>query len=235
MMQAPAPPPPQTAPWAPQAAPPPQAPPWAPQADNWAPQADNSPLNAAEPGEFTKMMQSPLAPKGPATPPSMFPSTPSGPSPLRAAEPGEFTRMLEAQGGRGSGPSSPLPAASFPMPPQGNYQEPGEFTRMLESPLAPHGLVSGPTPGQLASRGPQAGQQPPVAGGAPAEAGGPSEFTKMFKAPPAAPPPAVEVKPKRPAGRPPIPKKKANYALWILIGIAVLLLLVLIIYLVLKK
>jgi hypothetical protein len=106
---------------------------------------------------------------------------------------------------------------------------------MLESPLASHDLVSGPTPAQMASR-PQAAQPPPMAGGAPEAQGGPSEFTKMFKAPPAAPAPAPEAKVvKKPAGRLPIPKKKTNYVLWILIGLAVVLLLTLILYLFLRK
>ena len=78
-------------------------------------------------------------------------------------------------------------------------------------------------------------QQAQAAGGAPAAQEGGSEFTKMFKAAPPPPPAPPEPKPvKRVAARPPIPKKKTNYLLWILIGVAVLLALALIVYLIIK-
>jgi len=120
-------------------------------------------------------------------------------------------------------------------------REAGEFTRMLEAPFAAEGLAGQPLAAppprpQVASgdatRAFQAQQQPPSA--APPQQG-PSEFTKMFKAPPPPPPAPPEVKAvKKPAGRPPIPKKKTNYVLWILIGLAVVLALALIIYLIVR-
>lgn len=157
-----------------------------------------------------------------------------------SSEPGEFTKMLQTPGippsGRPPGPPQPM----FPPSPTGGAHEPGEFTRMLEAPFAPQGLAAQP----LAAPPPRPQatgeatrafqmQQAQAPGGAPAEQG-PSEFTKMFKAPAAAPPAPPEPKVvKKPAGRPPIPKKKGgNKLLWILIAIAVVLALALIIYLI---
>jgi hypothetical protein len=129
----------------------------------------------------------------------------------------------------------------FPPSVQGGVNAPGEFTRMLEAPFAAQGLAAQPLAAPPprpqatgeATRAFQV-QQPQAQGGAPAEPGGPSEFTKMFKAPAAPPPAPPEPKVvKRPAGRPPIPKKKGgNKLLWILIAIAVVLALALIIYLI---
>jgi hypothetical protein len=172
----------------------------------------------------------------------MFPSSaPAGGSFPSSNEPGEFTKMLQTPGvppsGRPQGPPQPM----FPPSSQGGVNEPGEFTRMLEAPFAPQGLagqpLAAPPPRPQATgeatRAFQA-QQAQAQGGAPVEQGGPSEFTKMFKAPAAPPPAPPEPKVvKRPAGRPPIPKKKgANKLLWILIAIAVVLALALIIYLI---
>jgi hypothetical protein len=121
----------------------------------------------------------------------------------------------------------------------GGPREPGEFTRMLESPFAPQGLAGQP----LASPPPQRQQASGDAtrafqiqqgqAGAPAQQG-PSEFTRMFKAAPAPPPEAAPKPVKKPAGRPPIVRKKKNYLPWILIGLAVLLLLALLLYFALK-
>lgn len=57
----------------------------------------------------------------------------------------------------------------------------------------------------------------------------------MFQAAPAAPPEqAPKAAVKKPAGRPPIPKKKTNYLVWILVAIAVVLAIALVLALILK-
>jgi len=127
----------------------------------------------------------------------------------------------------------------FPPSAKGGVNEPGEFTRMLEAPFAPQGLAGQPLAAppprpQATGEATRAFQVQPAQapGGAPAEQG-PSEFTKMFKAPAAPPPAPPEPKVVKPAGRPAIPKKKGgNKLLWILIAIAVVLALALIIYLI---
>jgi hypothetical protein len=131
----------------------------------------------------------------------------------------------------------------YPPSAPGGVKEAGEFTRMLESPFAAaQGLagqpLAAPPPRQQATgdatrafQAQQAQQTPPAA---PVQQG-PSEFTKMFKAPtPTAPEPPAPKAVKKLGGRLPIPKKKTNSLLWILIAIAVLLLLALIIYLIMK-
>ena len=145
-----------------------------------------------------------------------------------------------APGGRPAGADPSM----FPPSAPGGVKEAGEFTRMLESPYgAAQGLagqpLAAPPPRQQATgdaatrafQAQQAQQAPPAA---PAQQG-PGEFTKMFKAPtPAAPEPPAPKAVKKPGGRLPIPKKKTNSLLWILIAIAVVLLLALIIYLIVK-
>ena len=112
----------------------------------------------------------------------------------------------------------------------GGVKEPGEFTRMLESPYAGQGMAQ-----PLAAPPPRPQPEFQQAPAAPAQQQGPSEFTKMFKAPAPAPPPPAEPKAvKKPAGRPPIPKKKTNTLLWVLVGVAVLIALALVVYLVVK-
>jgi hypothetical protein len=188
------------------------------------------------------MLQSPLAPTAPASqaPPMFPPSAPAG-SPLTGAEPGEFTKMLQSPIAPSPNRPSAPPPSMFPPSSPGGLREPGEFTRMLNSPGAPEGLVAQPLaappprpqPTGEATRAFQA-QQGQAQAGAPAQQG-PSEFTKMFKAPPPAPPAAPEPKAvKKPAGRPPIPKKKTNYLLYILIAAAVVLALALVIYLIVR-
>ena len=134
----------------------------------------------------------------------------------------------------------PPPAQSMFPPSAGGVKEAGEFTRLLNSPFASEGLAAqpaaAPPPRAQAAAGDatRAFQAQQAQGGAPAQQG-PSEFTKMFKAPPAAAPAPPEPKVvKKPAGRPPIPKKQTNYVLWILIVVAVVLALALIIYIVVK-
>lgn len=126
----------------------------------------------------------------------------------------------------------------FP-PSASGVKEAGEFTRLLNSPFAAEGLAAQPAAAppprpQATGDATRAFQAQQAQGGAPAQQG-PSEFTKMFKAPPPAPPAPPEPKAvKKPAGRPPIPKKQTNYLLWILIAIAVVLALALAIYIVVK-
>jgi hypothetical protein len=149
--------------------------------------------------------------------------------------------MLESPMARGSKPSSPSPSM-FPPSAPGGVKEAGEFTRMLEAPFAPQGLAAQPLaapppraqPTGDATRAFQAQQAQQAQPGAAAQQG-PSEFTRMFQAPAAPPPqPAAPKAVKKPGGRLPIPKKKTNHLLWILIGIAVVLALALIVYLLVK-
>ena len=143
--------------------------------------------------------------------------------------------MLESPLARGgSSPQAPM----FPASPAGAAKEPGEFTRMLESPLAAQGLAGSPlaAPPPRAPTGDATRAFHAPAGavpGGPAQEG-PSEFTKMFKAPVAPPAPAAPKAVKKPALRPPIPKKKTNYLLYVLIGVGVLIVLGLLLYLAFK-
>ena len=188
------------------------------------------------------MLQSPLAPTGPASqaPPMFPPSAPAG-SPLTSAEPGEFTKMLQSPMPPPTGrPAAPPPQSMFPPSTSGGVREAGEFTRMLNSPFEAQGLaaqpIAAPPPqrAQPSGEATRAFQAQQAQAGAPAQQG-PSEFTKMFKAPPPAPPAPPEPKAvKKPAARPPIPKKKTNYVLWILIAIAVVLALALVIYIIVR-
>jgi hypothetical protein len=133
--------------------------------------------------------------------------------------------MLESPLARGGGGHTPQPSM-FPPTAPGGPKEAGEFTRMLESPFAPQGLAGQPlvSPPRPQAQGPA---------GVPAQQG-PSEFTKMFKAPAAAPPEPAPKVAKKPAGRPPIQRKKTNRLLWILIGLAIVLALALLLYFALK-
>ena len=123
-------------------------------------------------------------------------------------------------------PAGPQPfrqAPPPPEPPRGHSQEPGEFTRMLESPMNPRGLAGQP----LATPRPE-----PIPGAADAPAKeGPSEFTRMFKAPPPAAPEPQPKPVKRAVRRPPVKRKKSNTGLWIAIGAAGLLVLILVVWL----
>jgi len=190
------------------------------------------------------MLQSPLAPAGPASqaPPMFPPSAPAG-FPPASSEPGEFTKMLQspvppAPSGR---PMAPPPESMFPPQGSGGVKEAGEFTRMLNSPFEAQGLAAQPIAAPPPQRAQPSGeatrafqvQQAPAQGGAPAQEG-PSEFTKMFKAPPPAPPAPPEPKAVKKAARPPITKKKTNYLLWILIAVAVVLVLAIVIYLIVR-
>lgn len=93
--------------------------------------------------------------------------------------------------------------------------------------MSPRGLANQP----LATPRPE----PVPAAGAPAQEG-PSEFTRMFKAPPPAAPEAQPKPVKHAVRRPPVRRKKSNTGLWIALGaLALLLLIVLIWFLFLRK
>jgi hypothetical protein len=149
--------------------------------------------------------------------------------------------MLESPLARGGGSNIPKAAPQSPMFPAGGgsaSQGPGEFTRMLESPLAPQGLagqpLAAPPPRPSATGDATRAFQRPVQPEAAPVQQGPSEFTKMFQAAPAPAPEAAPKPVKRAAGRPPIPKKKTNYVLWVLVGLAAVLAIALVLYLILR-
>jgi len=140
---------------------------------------------APEPGEFTRMFQSPVA-TPPGSAPAPLPPVPvaappplaKSPPPPAAKEPGEFTRMFHSP----AGPETmATPAAPAPVPANAG---PGEFTRFFETPSPAGPLPQSPAVQQpLSPQG--AGRSPfnPV-----------SEFTRTFGKPGTeapAPPPAV--------------------------------------------
>lgn len=135
---------------------------------------------------------------------------------MAATPPGEFTRMLQSPV-----PSGPQPfrQAPPPEPPRAHSHDPGEFTRMLESPMSPRGLAGQP----LAAPRPE--PIPGAAADAPAKEG-PSEFTRMFKAPPPAAPEAQPKPVKRAVRRPPVRHKKSKTGMWIAVGALVLVVLI---------
>ena len=185
----------------------------------------------AEPGEFTRMFQSPAvaAPPVPAPAPpakteageftKMFqapktsPASPPVPAPTPVKEPGEFTRMFQA---------SPSPAAPPPPPPAGTKSGPGDFEQLFETrspagPMPHSPAVQQPlTPQAPGGSGPNRigeftqtfgkggfdpAPAPPAATPAPKE---PGEFTRMFHSPgAAAPPPAAPPVPPAFAAPPP--------------------------------
>ena len=145
--------------------------------------------------------------------------------------------MLETPTGRAGFPTQQ--PSTFPTTPAGGGpKDPGEFTRMLNSPFAAEGLagqpLAAPAPRQAATgeatRAFQRQEAPP---GAPVQQG-PSEFTKMFQAPAPAPAPAAPKPVKKAAMRPPIAKKKTNWVLWVLVGLALVMILVLLFHFVFK-
>jgi len=186
----------------------------------------------ADPGEFTRLLRNPMAPRSD----QLFSQTPIAPPPA-SNQPGEFTRMLEVPQPRSTpqGPAQPM----FPKSPGAGPQEPGEFTRMMESPFAAKGLAGQapaappprPVPTGEATRAFQVHQPPPapaVPAGEPPAQQGPSEFTRMFKAAPE-PPPEVETPARKVSRRPPVVKKQKSKA-WIWIVVAIVLALALVLF-----
>ena len=197
------------------------------------PARPGSPMAAAQPGEFTRMLQSPMAPppQGP-----MF--SPPGES-AGDKTPGGFTQLFESPFGAPD-PSArtyaPAPAPSFPMsrppspappmyPAKPGTRDPNEFDRLFNEPSAPP--VSGSSTKMFSA--PQG-----AAPAAPAPAG-PSEYTLMLKssakAPSAPAPPAA-----RPAAPAPAAKPPANYMMLIyILGGLLVVAIVVVAYLLLKK
>ncbi len=163
---------------------------------------------AREPGEFTRMMESPLS-RGAASQergkPQPFSSPPVSAPPL-SRSPGEFTRMLETPMREDSSMPSSAPAQPSKAP-SGSL---GEATRAFQMPVAGKGE-------------------------APAAPAGPSEFTRMFQTPAKAPEPK-DPKPvaKQPRVIPKRKKKKDAFLLWVLILSAVLLIVVVALYFALR-
>jgi hypothetical protein len=161
-----------------------------------------------EPGEFTRMFQSPVAkpsasapvqsPQAPAPPATLTTPAPLAKTPPPAAkEPGEFTRMFQAPGGQTATPiATPPPRSSAPA---ATKSGPGEFTRFFETPSPAGPLPPIPAVQQpLAPQGPGRsgfnqvseftrtfgkGTDVPVPPPAVAPQQEPGEFTRMFQSP----------------------------------------------------
>ncbi len=158
-----------------------------------------------------------------------MPAQPAG-SPLSPSQPGEFTRIFGTPAPRAAPPYQ----APVPEPPVG--KPPGEFTRMFNASPAAQDLGGDPltAPPPRPSPGAEWAFQavPPAQPGTATEPAGPSEYTKMF-ARPAAAPPEPAPKPVRKAVRRPAPRKKDN-ALWWIVGGAAAVLLAIVLYLALR-
>ena len=148
---------------------------------------------APEPGEFTRMFQSPVARPSTASPaplpsasspqaqaPPAAPAPPARTPPPAAKEPGEFTRMFQSPVGQ----VTPAPVTPAPSAAPAAKVGPGEFTRFFETPSP-----AGPLPQSPAVQQPLAPQAPGRSGFNQV-----SEFTRTFGKPGTeapAPPPAV--------------------------------------------
>src|ERR1022692_371568 len=171
------------------------------------------------PGEFTRMMQSPLA----AEPRSSL-ATPPAPSAS------EFTRMMQAdQFADARAPQVPLPAQADPArPPDRSFRPPGEFTQMFATdPLPSESIVApaapqAPIPQGGIATGAFSGRAPPPP---PQGVSEPSEFTQMF----ASRPPATEAKASAPKPASAAPRADKSYLPLVLILAGLLLLVVIVI------
>jgi hypothetical protein len=171
------------------------------------------------PGEFTRMMQSPLA----AEPRSSL-ATPPVPSAS------EFTRMMQAdQFADARAPQVPLPAQADPArPPDRSFRPPGEFTQMVATdPLPSESIVApaapqAPIPQGGIATGAFSGRAPPPP---PQGVSEPSEFTQMF----ASRPPATEAKASAPKPASAAPRADKSYLPLVLILAGLLLLVVIVI------
>jgi hypothetical protein len=179
-------------------------------------------------GEFTRMLQRQAkaeaegagrerieTQRAEAAPEVPLPANPAG-----AAETGEFSRMLQYPQ---SSHTQARPAPEDPLPGEPTVQPPRSRTSGSATP---------------AFQAPPA-EQPAASAGLPTEAGGattgPSEFTRMFKAPPPPSPAAAPPKAERKPGKPPLPQvKKKKTLLTVLIIIAAVLVLVVLLYLAFK-
>jgi len=140
------------------------------------------PQAKSEPGEFTRMFQSPVAAPSPAAPAQHMQTPLAAPAPIAktpqsaAPAPGAKTPQpaAPAPGAKTSQPAAPAPGAKTPPP---AAKEAGEFTRMFQ---APAGYGATPAPASPA----------PSSAPVPAKSG-PGDFTRFFETPsPAGPMPA---------------------------------------------
>jgi hypothetical protein len=155
-----------------------------------------------EPGEFTRLFQSPLG----APEPAPAEPAPAEPAPGKAAEPVETpeTPSLAADAATASEPPHETnPGASADAPPAPPALEPGEFTHMFRAPTQPPPQEPGAPPPN-----PPPGSEP---GSAEGQAG---EFTRLFQAaarppePPTGPYPSADRGP-RPESPPQSPQNRA--------------------------
>jgi hypothetical protein len=181
---------------------------------------------AAQPGtsgEFTKMMQSPLA----ETPRRSNPFNNPAPSSKSTQPPSEFTRIMKAEaypGAPTAGKMPPLPPAPRPASGRESFASGGEFTRMFATEPVSADNMPATTP--LPQGGPNTGTFSKPA--SPAPSSGPGEFTSMF----AAPSPAKPMAPKPPSAAPaatplPVPKK-SNMTLILILGALFVLVVILV-------
>lgn len=161
------------------------------------------PPTVNEPGEFTRMMRSPLAPETSA------PTVKSTPK----QSPGEFTRLVQGDFGLDAAAKGhPFASPAHQPPPPETPRPAGEFTRMLDrqEPIADD-LFSRPAPARspLPSDGFATGafSSPPIPSVAPAPSG-PSEFTRLISSPvaPSSPPTPTVPTPAVPQAKETAPK-----------------------------
>jgi len=197
-------------------APPPPAP-----APPPAPVAAPRPLPAAAPGEFTRMMQSPLTP-GPLR------SQPSAP-PQPASE---FTRMMQAGQLPDAPPRQAPPPGPAPAARDLSLKTPGEFTRMFSTDPAPSESLAAPVEqAPLPQGGAATGAfSRRVTAPPPQAASGPSEFTQMFGRPAAAPAPKPPAP--KPAAPPPSSPAQKSYLPLVLIlaGLFILVVILIVVF-----
>lgn len=184
------------------------------------PPAAPKPLPSAAPGEFTRMMQSPLTP-GPLRSQPAPPAQPAS----------EFTRMMQA----GQFADAPPRQAPPPPPPPSardqSLKTPGEFTRMFSTDPAPSESLAAPIEhAPLPQGGAATGAFSRRVSPQPAEpASGPSEFTQMFGRPAA---PAAKPPEPKPAAAPPPVKSEKSYLPLVLIlaGLFVLVVILILVF-----
>jgi hypothetical protein len=144
---------------------PPPLPPPPPAAPPPPPPAAAGPPAGTQPGEFTRMFQTPGA-MPPAPPPVTSPVTPAS-----SQEPGEFTRMFQSPLAQAT--PAPVNPITNPVAPPASQQE-GEFTRMFRS-VEPSPVL------------PSAGVVPPPLPPPAANTSGPGDFTRLLQTPGVAP------------------------------------------------
>jgi len=171
---------------------------------------------AAQPGtsgEFTKMMQSPLA----ETPRRSNPFNNPAPSSKSTQPPSEFTRIMKAEaypGAPTAGKMPPPPPAPRPASGRESFASGGEFTRMFATEPVSADNMPATTP--LPQGGPNTGTFSKPA--PPAPSSGPGEFTSMFAAPSPAKPMAPKSPPAPAAATPLQVPKKSNMTLILILG-----------------